>query len=549
MLVLWHWHLILTKGIAKPSNPHLVCNSSQCTSTVKIMLVQEVFPGFVLISSTQQTCTAAGYHPNFGFSNPSENKHGHQLSSPFHSNSHVPQLPPFTPLNLTPSLVVSSVPGTAPNISAASTSPIFTRSSPIEWSLSLSPPLQHPPQLLQQEKNVAPGYTDRNLPPFLPQDSHVAAAPLMQESSNNQVTKSVKGNRSQQGGGKRRGAKEKRGKNNARNEQTPTPGVQENHSLEEIKNRPRKKGRNRAMNAQEKLVLIRECCEHADEYKLGNKTAFWAMISQLLKEQTGYELSEPQNTIFRWVKALNDELVQEEMGSGTQVEQDDFKAAVKQFGVRLNAVQKELANAVKSKETQAAELFEAAWLQRAMVFELDDEPIPGIDSGASGSGTHACGTSIALNSSRKQKRDRDFGSQREEVSGNVVLLLAETFEKSTNVLAKALLAQANPPTSESPNFPLTTAPAKTTIAPTAPSLAIAPSSVSTAIPLSVNNTVGASGSTLVTRMTTFESELGDVKSELGDVKSELGDVKNMLGKILVAVSGGQLPNAGGENSL
>lgn len=59
---------------------------------------------------------------------------------------------------------------------------------------------------------------------------------------------------------------------------------------------------------------------------------------------------------------MNDELVQEEMGSGTQVEQDDFKVAVEQFGARLDAVQKELANAVKSKETQAAELFKVAWL-------------------------------------------------------------------------------------------------------------------------------------------------------------------------------------------
>lgn len=38
------------------------------------------------------------------------------------------------------------------------------------------------------------------------------------------------------------------------------------------------------MNAQEKLVLIRECCEHAEEYKGGTKTGFWTMIRELLKK-------------------------------------------------------------------------------------------------------------------------------------------------------------------------------------------------------------------------------------------------------------------------
>lgn len=246
---------------------------------------------------------------------------------------------------------------------------------------------------------------------------------------------------------------------------------------------------------------------------------------------------------------MNDELVQEEMGSGTQVEQDDFKVAVEQFGARLDAVQKELANAIKSKETQAAELFEVAWLQKTMVFELDDEPILGIDFKVSGLSMHARGTSIALNSSQKRKRDGDSRSQYKEVSGNAVLLLAETFEKSTNVLAKALFAQANPPTFESPNFTFAIAPATTTIAPTAPSPAIAPSSASTAIPLSANNAIGAFSFALNSRMTTFELELNDIKSELGDVKSELRYVKNILGRIFAAVSGEQLPNTGGENSL
>lgn len=43
----------------------------------------------------------------------------------------------------------------------------------------------------------------------------------------------------------------------------------------------------------EKLVLIQECVEHVDEYRPGNKTKFWAMISKLLKQQTGYKFINP----------------------------------------------------------------------------------------------------------------------------------------------------------------------------------------------------------------------------------------------------------------
>lgn len=88
--------------------------------------------------------------------------------------------------------------------------------------------------------------------------------------------------------------------------------------------RPRKRNRNRNMNIKERLVLIRECCEHADEYRPGNKTKFWAIIPEFSRQQAGYELVIPHKKITRWVKARIDELVQEEMGSGTEVERDDF---------------------------------------------------------------------------------------------------------------------------------------------------------------------------------------------------------------------------------
>ncbi len=119
------------------------------------------------------------------------------------------------------------------------------------------------------------------------------------------------------------------------------------------------------------------------------------------------------------------------MGSSTQVEQVDFKAVVEQFAIRVNEVQLEVDSAVKDKQTQAAELFEAAKLQSAIGFGLYDESIAGIES-TSGVVTNS-GPSIALNSARKRKREEGNGS-----SSDAILLL-ETFERSTTVLAQALV--------------------------------------------------------------------------------------------------------------
>lgn len=59
------------------------------------------------------------------------------------------------------------------------------------------------------------------------------------------------------------------------------------------------------------------------------------MISELLKQQTDYELVNPQQTVTRWVKAQINELVVEEMGSGAEVERNDFKTALEQFVLEL----------------------------------------------------------------------------------------------------------------------------------------------------------------------------------------------------------------------
>ena len=91
------------------------------------------------------------------------------------------------------------------------------------------------------------------------------------------------------------------------------------------------------------------------------------------------------------------------------------------------------------------ELFESARVQSAMVFGLDDEPIPGVDAPSNSSTTvPRSSSSIALNplaraTANKQKREdsatpsaNDVQTSRENDA------LANSFEKATNVLAEAL---------------------------------------------------------------------------------------------------------------
>lgn len=127
--------------------------------------------------------------------------------------------------------------------------------------------------------------------------------------------------------------------------------MDEENEIEELESQgeqPKKKARTRNMNKQEKLVLIRECYEHADKYRPLNKIKFWAMISSLLKQQTGYDLVNPAQTITRWVKSQINELVEEELGSGTEVEKDDFKTAVEQFATRMKTDAQEINDSVNS---------------------------------------------------------------------------------------------------------------------------------------------------------------------------------------------------------
>lgn len=50
------------------------------------------------------------------------------------------------------------------------------------------------------------------------------------------------------------------------------------------------------------------------------------------------------------------------MGSSTQIHQDDFKAAMKEFAWHIRKIEEELESIVKSTQVKAAELYESACL-------------------------------------------------------------------------------------------------------------------------------------------------------------------------------------------
>lgn len=60
------------------------------------------------------------------------------------------------------------------------------------------------------------------------------------------------------------------------------------------------------------------------------------------------------------MKSQINELVEEELGSGTEVEKDDFKTAVEQFATRMKTVAQEINDSVKSRQQRATENLEAA---------------------------------------------------------------------------------------------------------------------------------------------------------------------------------------------
>lgn len=72
------------------------------------------------------------------------------------------------------------------------------------------------------------------------------------------------------------------------------------------------------------------------------------MICDFLMQRTGNLFKEPRNTILQQFVDHGNELIAEEMGFGTQVNQNNFKVAVEQFAGQIKAVEEEIANQVKT---------------------------------------------------------------------------------------------------------------------------------------------------------------------------------------------------------
>lgn len=95
------------------------------------------------------------------------------------------------------------------------------------------------------------------------------------------------------------------------------------------------------------------------------------------------------------------------MGSGTEVKRNEFKASVKTFFGRIKAVKEEVNRSVESARQKAAEIYEATRVESALVFNINDEPIPGVDTPASPAiGSSSQGASITLSRSESRKRRR-----------------------------------------------------------------------------------------------------------------------------------------------
>lgn len=241
------------------------------------------------------------------------------------------------------------------------------------------------------------------------------------------------------------------------------------------------------------------------------------MISELLKQQTGYDLMHPQQTVTQWVKARIDELVEEEMGSGTEVERNDFKAAVEQFAHHMETVAQDIEDSVKTRQQKAAENLETARLENALIFEIDDELIPGVDTPNRSS---TPGSSIALNPwQKKRKRNNENTSETQLEASQNAVLIANSFRDSTAVLADTFHYKQKAITAASP--------AATPAAPTAtlPATFAATAAASPA---------AASPAATATESNKLSQRIGNLEQK---VDNAVGNMEGMMERIMQALAG------------
>lgn len=187
------------------------------------------------------------------------------------------------------------------------------------------------------------------------------------------------------------------------------------------------------------------------------------------------------------MKTHIDELVDEEMRSGTEIERNDFKIVIETFTEQMKIVAQEIEDSVHFQKTKATESLAAICLENSLDFQLDDKLIPGGYTPSS-----FTSSSIALISqSQKQKPDLDFTKP----STNVVLI--------NSSFKEVVIALAN----------------------------VYCSNVST------QNTKLASLVTQIKKkMNLIKNSLEEVKSSLGDMKDMLKNISEMIGGVLEALA-------------
>lgn len=167
------------------------------------------------------------------------------------------------------------------------------------------------------------------------------------------------------------------------------------------------------------------------------------MIQDILWNVTTYNLADSKSIVIRWINIRLDELIQEEISFGIEVECNNFKIFIEIFFGQIKAIKEQVNEFVKLAKQKVAKIYKAAYMKNVLVFEIDDEPIPKVDTPAfpdirSG----IWGASIALNGTKSQKKKRlaSISLSKEKSNMETAIRLADSFEKTASKLANGFLA-------------------------------------------------------------------------------------------------------------
>lgn len=213
-----------------------------------------------------------------------------------------------------------------------------------------------------------------------------------------------------------------------------------------------KSGRNRAMFPNEKLALVGFCAEYADEYAMSQRQKFWGKIAYLLKEKTGYTLKSPRLTVERWIKAQMGEHTLDRLGFTTQVQLDEFHAAVEKFGERWQAVAEEKEHLQKSqaamftseKITRSQKDIETnsdpTVLQKRLIDSVEDERLQsaGLENPARISKGRSTPSVFPISSLKRRKLEDDSSHQLRETAELMVAGMRDSIAALTEGLRQSV---------------------------------------------------------------------------------------------------------------